>query len=197
MVSLFVAFGLSGIGALMDESEGSKDRSSCQCLDQGRKNYPVDRITIDGQQECPDGAWCDLGQKEIERLLVISVVSVIIQTFYDKLSAMVVTCGCVQTGCPEIVKTCLEGLGKCAFVILFMIGCIFLGLGSAYPQGQTGHAWLVKFCMFLATKLVVFFVSGSLTLLVMFYLARRSQVTNIVPSSCVVGLVWGWCDAHD
>ena len=92
MVSLFVAFGLAGIGTLMDGVFDSQDKSSCQCLDQGRKNDPVDRITIDGKQECPDGAWCDLGQKEIERLLVISVCSVIIQTFYDKLSAMVVTC---------------------------------------------------------------------------------------------------------
>jgi hypothetical protein len=107
-------------------------------------------------------------------VIVFSIISSLIQIFYDTLATFLVTCGCVQT-CPSCIKNCAEALGKMAFYILAVVGVVFLIVGLVLISDTRGDV-AVAICSFLITKLLNFVLVTTLILLVTFDMARRAQM---------------------
>ena len=120
LASLFVAFGVSGwLVAGISENWAESRRDECTrgagpwagapCFN--ASGAPLPR-TDDGS--CPQGALCDpqaLRKADLRDIVILSALSCCLQVFYDYFSALFVTCGCVQNGCPAVVRACFEGLG--------------------------------------------------------------------------------------
>ena len=190
VASLFVAFGVSGwLVAGISENWAESRRNECTrgagqwarspCfIDGDTSGAPLPR-TDDGS--CPQGALCDpqvLQKADLRDIVILSALSCCLQVFYDYFSALFVTCGCVQNGCPAVVRACFEGLGKFAFFVLFVIALLLFVVGLI-SGGSNPHEWAVSFTSFVSTKIVVFSAAGSLTLLVMFFIGRAGQVSQI------------------
>jgi len=107
-------------------------------------------------------------------VIVFSIISSLIQLFYDTIATFLVTCGCVQT-CPIWIKNCAEALGKMAFWGLALVGVVFLIIGLTFITASGGDV-AVALITFIITKLLNFCMVTSLILLVTFDMARRAQM---------------------
>ena len=166
VASLFVAFGVSGwLVAGISESWAESRRDECT-----RGAGPW------AGAPCFNASGAPLPRTD--DVVILSALSCCLQVFYDYFSALFVTCGCVQNGCPAVVRACFEGLGKFAFFVLFVIALLLFVVGLI-SGGSNPHEWAVSFTSFVSTKIVVFSAAGSLTLLVMFFIGRAGQVSQI------------------
>ena len=173
LASIFVAFGLSGLTAQIAQAEQVTCAYATNTTEMDQS-----QITLNATQtiECPVAGH----ESDITTLINLSILSCVIQVLYDQFSALMVTCGCLQTGCPEGLKICCEVLGKCGFCFLFLLAMVFLTLGALFA----GQDVAATFMMFIISKLFTFFVSGSATLLVMFYIGRSGQASDIPALIC-------------
>ena len=195
-VSLFVAFGLTGIttyfgklatcasimvnGAISQGSSMASDLAS----DPGNINQVSNEASSMGSNTFSAFEACKRA-KNIpimpEFAGVFGLVSSLLQMSYDMFAVLFVTCSCVQT-CPIGIKVCCEGVGKFAFAVLAILAMSFLGVGLAMSTSDGLDAGLLL-STFVITKFSNFLFVTSLTLLVTFYMGRKAQMK---PSAVVL-----------
>jgi hypothetical protein len=171
LASIFVAFGLSGMTAEIAQVTCA-NATNLTAMNQSQTTLNATQTP----NQCPVAGH----ESDITTLINLSILSCVIQVLYDQFSALMVTCGCLQTGCPEGLKICCEVLGKCGFCFLFLLAIVFLTLGALFAEQDVA----ATFMMFIISKLFTFFVSGSATLLVMFYIGRSGQASDIPALIC-------------
>ena len=173
LVSLFVAFGCTGLMAFLGkqvtcDSMGSNEQMKAR----------FETNNMDWKENClkaedvPTSA--DLG-------FAFGLLSSVLQLCYDQFAQLVVTCSCVQT-CPNCIKVCCEGIGKIAFAVLGFLAICFLVLGIVFNVTMGLDAG-VTFLIFVITKLTNFLFITSMTLLVTYYMGRKAQMK---PSAAVL-----------
>ena len=120
----------------------------------------------------PTANVTDNGSINIWILLAGLAVSFVIQGIYDWLSEFMVSCGCVQTGCPEGLKNFCETLGNCSFVYLFVIAMTSLYLGGV----AAGRDVVDTLSTFISQRLVYVVLGDCLRLWMEFYYNRSQQM---------------------
>ena len=116
-----------------------------------------------------------------EFAFVFGLLSSLLQLSYDMFAVLFVTCSCVQT-CPIGIKVWCEGMGKIAFAVLGFLAVSFLGVGLATSFTDGLDAGLLL-STFVITKFSNFLFVTSITLLVNFYMKRKAQMK---PSAIVL-----------
>jgi hypothetical protein len=167
LVSLTIAFSLSAIFAFVVK----EDHCAQEMYAQYDNNAQYHNVSTSLISECLKDAKAE---PSFENTLGFSVLSSVLQMFYDTYAKFMVTCGCVQR-CPTCIKTCAEGLGKIAFWTLAFLALVYLSLGAGFIA-QMGGDVVASLLMFLFTRLFNFLFLTSATLLVTFYLARKAQM---------------------
>ena len=194
-VSLFVAFGLTGIttyfgklatcASIMVDGIVSKGSSMRSDLASDPGNFNADQTTNDFGSNTISAFEACKRAKNIpimsEFAGVFGLVSSLLQMSYDMFAVLFVTCSCVQT-CPIGIKVCCEAMGKFAFAVLAILAMSFLGVGLAMSTSDGLDAGLLL-STFVITKFSNFLFVTSLTLLVTFYMGRKAQMK---PSAVVL-----------
>ena len=110
----------------------------------------------------------------IQDTIIFSILSSLIQMFYDQSAQYLVTCECAQNW-PVIFKYCAEALGKCVFWVLAVSAVIFLAVGGTMIATMGGD-FVTSLVMFVCTKLANFMLFTSIVLLVTFTKGRKAQM---------------------
>jgi len=158
LVSAFIAFGCTGIFNFVAKSE------DCKNVGGFRDQSPEWQACMTNFNFTPT----------VGTTITWSIVSSLLQMFFDQFGQFVVTCACVQT-CPMWIKACAEGLGKIAFWILCFLGAVFLTVGGALI-GYLGLDAGASFLQFLIQRVINFLIITSAVTFVSYFLARRGQM---------------------
>jgi hypothetical protein len=173
LVSIFWAFFLSALFAWTGKSQSCQKLIKEQYKEQYGNRAPINATQVYGKM-AEDCLRDPSVLTPMESAILFSIISSLVQLFYDSLAKFLVTCGCVQN-CNNCIKNCAEGLGKMTFWCLALVAIAVLIAGWGFIIIMGGN-FALTFGTFIITKLFNFCLVTSLILFVTFAMARRAQM---------------------